>query len=58
MSPAFIPSIKELAAHLTKAKAKQVLAEAMRLRTSQEVLDFMGRQVHAICPSLDLMDSA
>jgi phosphotransferase system enzyme I (PtsI) len=58
MSPAFIPSIKELAAHLTKPKAKQVLAEALKLRTTQEVLDFMGRQVHAICPSLDLMDSA
>jgi phosphotransferase system enzyme I (PtsI) len=58
MSPAFIPSIKELAVHLTKAKAKAVLAEALKLRTTQEVLDFMGRQVHALCPSLDLMDSA
>jgi phosphotransferase system enzyme I (PtsI) len=58
MSPAFIPSIKELAVHLTKDKAKAVLAEALKLRTTQEVLDFMGRQVHALCPSLDLMDSA
>jgi phosphotransferase system enzyme I (PtsI) len=58
MSPAFIPSIKELTHRLTKRRAEVILQRASRFKTSRQIIEFMGKQVHEICPSLDLMDSA
>ena len=57
MSPAFVPSIKELTSHLTLQRARQILDRTMTFKTSQQIRSFIGKQVHDICPSLDLMDS-
>lgn len=51
MSPAFIPSIKELAAHLTKDAAQQILRRAMTLRTTAAVKRYMAEQLHRIDPN-------
>ena len=51
MSPAFIPSIKELAAHLTKGAAQQILRRAMTLRTTAAVKRYMAEQLHRIDPN-------
>jgi phosphotransferase system enzyme I (PtsI) len=58
MSPAFIPSIKELTAHLTVARAQQIVRQALRLKTTRRVQQFMGEQIQEICPSLKLLDTA
>ena len=56
MSPAFVPSIKELALHLTEAQAQQILAQAMRLPTTRQVLRYMADRVAEISPNLKLLD--
>ena len=45
MSPAFIPSMKELAAHLTEEIARRVLRKALTLRTTAAVKRYMAEQL-------------
>jgi phosphotransferase system enzyme I (PtsI) len=58
MSPAFIPSIKELVNHLSAPIAEDVLRRALRLKTTRGVHRFMAAQIQQICPSLQIMDTA
>lgn len=57
MSPAFIPSMKELAAHLSEESARLVLRKALTLRTTAAVKRFMAEQMAKIAPNLRLMDT-
>ena len=57
MSPAFIPSMKELAAHLTEESARQVLRKAMTLRTTAAVKRFMAEELGKIAPNLKMLDT-
>ena len=45
MSPAFIPTIKELRGHLTKTRAEAILRRAMQFKTFSEVRRYMGREI-------------
>jgi phosphotransferase system enzyme I (PtsI) len=56
MSPAFIPSMKELAAHLTLESARLVLRKAMTLRTTSAVKRYMAEQLAKIAPNLRMLD--
>jgi len=58
MSPAFIPSMKELAAHLTTEQARLVLRRAMTLRTTAAVKRYMAEQLRVIAPNLSWLDMA
>jgi len=58
MSPAFIPSMKELAAHLTEEIARRVLRKALTLRTTTAVKRYMAEQLSAIAPNLQMLDTA
>ncbi|HEY2882709.1 MAG TPA: putative PEP-binding protein, partial [Pirellulales bacterium] len=58
MSPAFVPTIKELLSHLTKAKAERILNQALRLRTSAQVIRYMEQQVAELAPNVKLLDTA
>ena len=58
MSPAFIPLIKDLARHLTVADAQAILAEALRLKTTNQVHSYMAKQISRIAPNLRPLDSA
>ncbi|XZE54172.1 phosphoenolpyruvate--protein phosphotransferase [Planctomycetaceae bacterium SH139] len=53
MSPALVPTIKELASHITQAAANELLTEAMQLRTTTEVRQLARRFVEAVAPNLD-----
>jgi phosphotransferase system enzyme I (PtsI) len=57
MSPAFLPSIKQLAAQVTVMRAKQILAEALELKTTNQVRHLLTDQLEAIAPNLRLMES-
>jgi len=57
MSPAFVPMIKDLAQHLTRKRAEQVLRRALRIRTTAGVQRFMAAQIAEIAPNLKLLDS-
>jgi phosphotransferase system enzyme I (PtsI) len=58
MSPAFVPSIKELLSHLTRAKAERIVRKALSLKTTAAVNRYMGRQIAELAPNLGLLDSA
>ncbi len=58
MSPAFIPSMKELAAHLTQESARQILRKAMTLRTTTAVKRYMAEQLSKIAPNLQILETA
>lgn len=57
MSPAIIPSIKELTAHVTAKQSRAILERALKLKTSSQIIRFMGQRMHEICPDLELLDS-
>jgi phosphotransferase system enzyme I (PtsI) len=57
MSPAFIPIIKDLAAHLTKKRAQRVLRRALEIKTIAGIQRFMAAQIAEIAPNLKLLDS-
>jgi phosphotransferase system enzyme I (PtsI) len=57
MSPAFVPSIKELAAHLTIPAAEQIMRRAMRLKTTAEVKRYLLSQLRQIAPNLAILET-
>ena len=57
MSPAFVPSIKELARHVRQSHAEWVLNRAMKLKTTSEVKRFLAKQLHELAPNLTMLDS-
>lgn len=57
MSPAFIPTIKELIGKLTKAKAEGILQEALKFKTTAEVISFMEQEVTQLAPNVRMFDT-
>lgn len=57
MSPAFIPSIKQLASQLTVFEAEQILDSVLKLKTTLQVKKFMTRQLEHLAPNLALLDT-
>jgi phosphotransferase system enzyme I (PtsI) len=58
MSPAFIPSIKGLASHVTIAQARSILHHALELKTTTHVKRFMVEQLRKISPEFAIFDTA
>ena len=57
MSPAFVPSMKDLASHITIAQARKILDHALRMTTTIRIKHFMRDQLARIAPNLSLLDS-
>lgn len=53
MSPALVPTIKELVARVSRADASALLQEALRLKTTTEVRQLARRFVEDVAPNLD-----
>jgi phosphotransferase system enzyme I (PtsI) len=58
MSPAFIPSVKELASKLSIRTAKNIVRHAARLKTTTNVKRYMAAQLKKIAPDLTILDIA
>lgn len=58
MSPAFIPTIKELAKKISSAEASQILQNAMKLKTTSQVLRYMAGQIQRLAPKFTILDTA
>jgi phosphotransferase system enzyme I (PtsI) len=58
MSPAFIPTIKDLLKHLHEAKAAEIVERALSMSTSNRIIRYMERQLLEIAPDLEMLDSA
>ncbi len=57
MSPAFVPSIKELATHVSIPQSRAILEHALRLKTTGHVRRYLAERLHEIAPSLDMLES-
>ena len=57
MSPAFIPSIKELTGMLTEERGRRIARHALQLTTSRQIHGYMAGQIRDICPSLSILDA-
>ena len=58
MSASFIPSVKDLATHLTEETCRVILRRALTLRTTAAVKRYMAEQLHLLAPNLDMLDMA
>ena len=58
MSPAFIPTIKELCSHLTRSVGNDILAHALCLKTTSNVNRYLAEQIHRLAPNIELLDMA
>jgi phosphotransferase system enzyme I (PtsI) len=58
MSPAFVPSIKELASLLTIETAEHIGKHALGLRTTAQVKRYLTEQLRKICPDFGMLESA
>ena len=56
MSPAFIPSIKQLASQLTISEAEQIVDAVLKLKTTNQIRRYMTRQLKQIAPNLTILD--
>lgn len=57
MSPAFVPTIKELLRRLTSERAEKILHRVLKLRTTAQIARYMTEQLHEISPKLAILDS-
>jgi phosphoenolpyruvate-protein phosphotransferase (PTS system enzyme I) len=58
MSPAFIPTAKELVSHLTEEAAKQIVRKVKTLRTTAKVKEFLGEELKRLDPKIAMLDTA
>jgi phosphoenolpyruvate-protein phosphotransferase len=56
MSPAFIPSLKEVIRHTSLEKAQAIVQRVLRMRTVGEVRGYLTRQIRQISPNVALLD--
>ena len=57
MSPAFVPTIKELVRCSTWCTARHVARRVLRLKTFKQVRDYLGRKTQQLCPNVAFLDT-
>jgi phosphoenolpyruvate-protein phosphotransferase (PTS system enzyme I) len=57
MSPALIPTIKDLAAHVTVQRAREIVDDVMRLTTTAKVIRHLNQRLHELAPNLELLET-
>jgi phosphotransferase system enzyme I (PtsI) len=57
MSPAFVPTTKQLAAKITSTAAEKIFQQSLRLKTTANVKRYMAECMREIAPDLSILDS-
>jgi phosphoenolpyruvate-protein kinase (PTS system EI component) len=57
MSPAFVPTIKELVRCSTLATAEGIARRALHLKTFRQVRRYLARMTELVCPNIATMDT-
>lgn len=58
MSPAFVPSIKQLASRVTILEAEEMFQRVLKFKTTAQVKRFMTNQLQQIAPQLAMLDTS
>ena len=56
MSPAFVPTIKELFASVTSAQAERFAHQVLQLKTSEEIRSYLNARLNEIASTLKMFD--
>ena len=57
MSPAFVPSIKQLASRISVSEAESILNRALTFKTTAQVKRFMTNKLQELAPQLSILDT-
>ena len=57
MSPAFIPTVKNLLAGVTTAQAERFAHHVLQLSTSDEIRSYLAARLREISSTLEILDS-
>lgn len=57
MSPAFVPSLKDVVRHARLDDARQVARRVLRLKTFRQVRSFLTRVTQEMCPNVEYFDT-
>jgi phosphotransferase system enzyme I (PtsI) len=57
MSPAFIPTVKELLASVTTAQAERFAHHVLQLSTSDEIRSYLTSRLHEVSSTLEVFDT-
>jgi phosphotransferase system enzyme I (PtsI) len=57
MSPAFVPSIKQLASQISVDEAAQIVESVMKFKTVAQVNKYMARMIEQLAPNLKMLSS-
>src|SRR5262245_4071697 len=57
LSPALIPTIKELVRVTTIAEAENLLQRVLRMKTAGQIRAYLTRHLHRLSPKLELLDT-
>ena len=57
MSPAFIPTVKNLLAGVTTAQAERFAHHVLQLSTSDEIRSYLSARLREISSTLEILDS-
>jgi signal transduction protein with GAF and PtsI domain len=57
MSPAFVPTIKELARCTSRDLAEQIATRLRGLRTFKQVRQYLTRMTRKVCPNAAILDT-
>ena len=57
MSPAFVPSIKQLASQISVEEAERIVTSVMKFKTTAQVKKFMARLIEQIAPDLKMLST-
>jgi phosphoenolpyruvate-protein phosphotransferase (PTS system enzyme I) len=58
MSPAVVPSIKELARHVTTEAAQHILQRVLQLKTTTQVKRHMAEELSQLAPNLSMLETS
>jgi phosphotransferase system enzyme I (PtsI) len=57
MSPAFIPTVKELLSSVTTAQAERFAHHVLQLSTSEEIRSYLTARLHEVSSAIEVFDS-
>jgi len=57
MSPAFVPSVKELIRLTTIERAKEVAERVLSMQTVGEIRGFLTKRVRQVWPTVSILDT-
>jgi phosphoenolpyruvate-protein phosphotransferase (PTS system enzyme I) len=57
MSPAFVPTVKELVRSIDQDTAYRIAKQVLRMRATGEIKSYLTQRIHELCPNVAIFDT-